>query len=146
MTLMSARQKLQRRRPTLFKSLPVPDLGFNKAERLATLLGLALRVDAGHAKPATHSNMNPLARAAATASVSYRTPLAPTQLKKFIAAGEVTDRFAPHLHALMDDAPVSLLAAVADQLDNETGIGRESVWKNYRRVARQVKSRRDIWE
>ena len=125
----------------------VPDLGLNKAERLAAVLGLALRVDEG--RPAyvrARGRMTPLARAAATASVSYKSPIAGTALKKVLATGKVPARYIPHVHAFLDDAPVSLLAAVAAQLHDETEISRDAVWKNYRNFAGEVKSKRGIWE
>lgn len=122
-----------------------PDLGLNKAERLASVLGLTLRVDASRPRFNRPPKMMPLTRAAATASVSYKTPLAGPVLKRILAAGQVPEKYIPHVHALLDDAPVSLLGAVAEQLHDEANIGREVVWKNYRSLARQVKSRREIW-
>jgi transcriptional regulator with XRE-family HTH domain len=125
----------------------VPDLGLNKAERLAAVLGLALRVDLGRAAPIrARRTMTPLARAAASASVSYRTPIAGATLKKVLASGQVPAKYLPHLHALLDDAPVSLLAAVADQLHDESKIDREAVWKTYRSLAREVQSKRGLWQ
>lgn len=44
-----------------------PDLGFNKAEKLASALGLGLRVEGNRPKPAPHRKLAPLARAANTA-------------------------------------------------------------------------------
>lgn len=124
----------------------VPDLGLNKVERLANALGLALRVDAGLPAGMPHRRMTPLVRAAATTGVSYRTTLLPTRLKHIVMAGEVPDAYAPHVHTLLDDAPVSLLASLAGQLHADTGIGRDVVWKHYRSLARQVKSRRELWQ
>jgi len=123
----------------------VPDLGLNKAERLATLLGLALRVDAGRARPACLQKMTPLMRAAATASVSYKAPLTAAKLKHILMTGRVAEDYAPHLHAFLDEAPVSLLASVADQLHDQVGLDRRAVWKIYRRLAHEVKSQREIW-
>lgn len=122
-----------------------PDLGLNKAERLAAVLGLALRVDAGRLRSDKAAQMTALARAAATASVSFRMRLARPALKRILTSGELPDKYIPHMHALLDDAPVSLLGAVAEQLHDEERLSREAVWKNYRNLARQVKSRRDIW-
>lgn len=122
-----------------------PDLGLNKAERLAGVLGLLLRVDAGRAGLKRAAKMTPLTKAAATASVSYKTRLARPTLKRILVSAELPEKYIPHVHALLDDAPVSLLGAVAEQLHDEANISRETVWKNYRNLARQVKSRRDIW-
>jgi hypothetical protein len=78
--------------------------------------------------------------------VSYKTPIAGTTLKKVLATGKMPAKYIPHVHALLDDAPVSLLAAVAEQLHDEMDISRDAVWKNYRSLAREVKSKRGIWE
>ena len=55
----------------------IPDLGLNKAERLASVLGLMLRVDVGRESQEERARMAPLVRAAAAASVSYKTRIAP---------------------------------------------------------------------
>lgn len=123
-----------------------PDLGLNKAERLASVLGLMLRVDAGRPGRDRPARMAPLVRAAATASVSYRNSIAPATLKRILLTGEASEKYIPHVSSLLDDAPVSLLSAVTEQLHAEASISREAVWKNYRSLARQVKSRRPIWE
>lgn len=78
--------------------------------------------------------------------MSYKTPLTGMQLRRILVKGEVPDKYEPHVHALLDDAPVSLLAAVAEQLHDEAHVSRDIVWKNYRNLASQVKSRRDIWK
>ena len=124
----------------------VPDLGLNKAERLASALGLALQVVDGRVTPPLRRRLTPLMRAAATASVSYRTPITAARLKKILVTGTLSIAYEPHLHALLDDAPVSLLAGVADQLHDEARIERGEVWASFRALARQVKSLRDIWQ
>jgi transcriptional regulator with XRE-family HTH domain len=124
----------------------IPDLGINKAERLAAVLGLMLCVDAGRASRKARARMAPLVRAAATASVSYKKRIAPTTLKRILATGHMSDEYMPHVSSLLDDAPASLLGAVAEQLHEEASLSREAVWKNYRSLARQVKSRRPLWE
>lgn len=142
---VAALSGLSRQTVSQLETGAVPDLGLNKAERLATLLGLALRVDAGRTKPARPGKMTPLMRAAMTASVSYRTPLTSARLKRILVTGRIPEDSAPHLHALLDEAPVSLLASVANQLHAEVGLDRHAVWKTYRRLAHEVKSRREIW-
>jgi transcriptional regulator with XRE-family HTH domain len=123
-----------------------PDLGLNKAERLAAVLGLMLRIDGGRQRRNPRARMSPLVRAAATASVSYKTRIAPTTLKRILARGQMSERYIPYISSLLDDAPASLLAAVAEQLDEEANLSRATVWNNYRTLARRVKSQRPIWE
>ncbi len=124
----------------------VPDLGLNKAERLASVLGLGLRVEPGLVTAKLRRRMSPLSRAATTAGVSYKNPINGTALKRILSSGRVPEKYIPHVHALLDDAPVSLLAAVAEQLDGESNVGRREIWKNYRSLAHEVKSKRGIWE
>lgn len=143
---VAALSGLSRQTVSQLETGSVPDLGLNKAERLAELLGLSLRVDLGFdAAPARAKKMLPLDRAAVTASVSYRSALPADELRRMLVTGQAADRYAPHLHALLDDAPVSLLAALAEQLHEENGGGRAQVWKRYRSLAQQVKSLRNLW-
>ncbi len=136
---------LSRQTVNQVESGSVPDLGLNKAERLAQTLGLRLRVDTQRTSEDSRSRLPPLARAAVTASVSYRTSIPSAALKSILVTGKLPERYVPHVFALLDDAPVSLLAAVTESIQSETSISREVIWKNYRRLAHQVKSAREIW-
>src|SRR5687767_4823944 len=105
-----------------------------------------LRVDAGRPRRETRARMTPLTRAAATASVSYKNRIPPATMKRILATGKSSEKYIPHVSSLLDDAHVSLLGALAEQRHEEENISRETVWNNYRSLARQVKSRRPIWE
>lgn len=142
---VAALSGLSRQTVNQIETCAASDLGLNKAERLASVLGLMLHVDAGRPRLNRLPKMKPLTRAAATASVSYKSRLAAPMLKRILASGKLSEKYIPHVHALLDDAPVSLLSAVAEQVHEEESISREDVWKNYRSLARQVKSRREIW-
>jgi len=78
--------------------------------------------------------------------VSYKTALGSAQLKNILLLGKAPEQYEPHIHALLDDAPLSLLAAVVDQIHEELDIDLGAVWKSYRRLAAQVRSQRDIWK
>ena len=136
---------LSRRTVNQVEISAVRDLSLAKAERLASVLGLMLRIDKGSPSRKTRTRMAPLVRAAATASVSYKKRIAPMTLKRILAAGQMSERYIPYVASLLDDASVSLLAAVAEQLHDEANLSREGVWENYRSLARQLKSRRPIW-
>lgn len=142
---VAALSGLSRQTVNQIETCAAPDLGLNKAERLASVLGLLLHVDAGRPRFNKPPKMSPLTRAAATASVSYKDRLAAPALKRILVSAKLPENYIPHVHALLDDAPVSLLGAVAQQVHDEASISREDVWKNYRSLARQVKSRREIW-
>lgn len=135
---------LSRQTVNQIESGSAPDLGLNKAERLAQTLGISLRVEPAFASPTRR--LTPLARAAATASVSYKTSITTTALKRILVTGELQERYIPHVSAFLDDAPVSLLAAVAESIQGKTTASRETIWKNYRRLALALRSRREIWE
>lgn len=124
----------------------IKDLSLKRAERLANVLGLNFQLSGGDvpARRMVH-RMTPLSRASRTASVSYRKRMAPARLRNVLVKGESAPADIPYVHALLDDAPVSLLASVADQLqDGPEGAAR--IWQNYRKLARQVKSNRDLWK
>jgi len=126
----------------------VKDLSLNRAEKLTGVLGLSLHVEQPHERQAIKlgTRMSALTRAAQTASVSYRKPLAPSRLRKVLVDGDAPLGYTPYLHALLDEAPTSLLASLAEQLHRESAMSREDLWKNFRKLAQQVKSRRDIWQ
>lgn len=124
----------------------IKDLSLNRAERLASVLGLSLHVDGMHRRHAAGSGLSPLARAARTASVSYSHPLGPDRLRDVLVGSAPPAEYRPQLHALLDEAPVSLLASVAEQLHQSESIARVDLWKRFRTLARDLKSQRDIWQ
>lgn len=113
----------------------VPDLGLNNVERLAQTLGLQLCVDTQRPRADSRSRLSSLAPGAATASVSYKTLITSADLESILVTGKLPERYIPHVFAFLDDAPVSLLAVVAEDIRGETNIGREVILKNYRRFA-----------
>jgi len=126
----------------------VANLSLNRAERLANVLGLSLQVTGRRAGDSRNANsrLPPLARAARAASVSFRDPLEPDRLRDVLRGTTPPGRYLPHLHAFLDEAPVSLLASVVGQLQDEEGTRPAHAWAQLRGLARQVKSRRDIWQ
>jgi len=120
------------------------DLSLNRAARLAEALGLSLTI--APPEEATAGKSPALDIAARTASVSYRVAMQPTQLRRMLKTGEVSPAFLPHVNAVLDEAPVSLLAQVVEQLHVEEGLERPWIWKQMRVLARQVKSSRSLWQ
>jgi len=90
---VAALSGLSRQTVNQIESGAVPDLGLNKAERLASVLGLMLRIDTGSPSRVTRARMAPLARAAATASVSYKKRIAPATLKRILATGQMSEMY-----------------------------------------------------
>lgn len=120
------------------------DLSLNRAVRLLEALGLGL--DFVSQQPAGAGKSPALEIAARTASVSYRTSIQADQLRRILKAGEVPAAFLPHLNVLLDEAPVSLLAQVVEQLHVEDGLERAKLWQQMRGLARRMNSRRGLWQ
>lgn len=88
--------------------------------------------------------MSALQKAAQTASVSFREPLTPTRLRRALTKNADVQAL-PYLLSLLDDAPVSLLAALAEELGHDAD-GTAALWQTFRNLAAQVGSRRDLWQ
>lgn len=123
-----------------------PDLGINKVDKLASALGLSLRLEVNTSAPRRRAKVAPLKRAAQSGNVSYKSELTAARLKKILVHGKAPSHLEPHVHAILDDAPVSLLASLADQVHKEANLTTTQVWSNYKRLAGQVKSKRQLWK
>lgn len=120
------------------------DLSLNRAVRLLESLGLGLDfVSHQHSRGGRSPALEIAAR---TASVSYRKPIQAQQLRHILQSGELPSAFLPHLNTLLDEAPVSLLAQVVEQLHVEEGVERPRLWQQMRALARQMKSSRGLWQ
>jgi hypothetical protein len=53
--------------------------------------------------------------------------------------------YVPRIHALLDEAPIALPERSVKQVHFDSNIAREEIWENMRKLAQQLKSRRDIW-
>jgi transcriptional regulator with XRE-family HTH domain len=129
----------------------IGNLSIAKAEALLESIGLSIRVTSATARPSAHKKAPPpsrsaLERAAATASVSYGPVLTATQLESALVSGEAPERIWPHLRALLDEAPMSLLAKVVDELHIEKGVERAYVWSQMRRLAHELRCFRLVWQ
>lgn len=128
----------------------IKDLSLTRTARLLEALGLSMAI--ATPRPRAASNAREKAKsealdiAARTASVSYRTPISPGQLREALTSGLPAPAFLPHVHALLDEAPVSLLASVVEQLHRETGLERAQMWKRMRTLAHTLKSSREFWQ
>jgi transcriptional regulator with XRE-family HTH domain len=125
----------------------IKDLSLTRAARLLEVLGLSMAI--ATPRPAVRVNekvkSDALDIAARTASVSYKTTVSAAQLREALTSGTAAPGFLPHVYALLDEAPVSLLASVVEQLHREEGVERAQVWKQMRALAHRLKSSREIW-
>ncbi len=120
----------------------IANLSLTRAERLANLLGLGLGIT-GLRPP--RGEPGALETAARTASVSFGEPMPTETLRATILRGFIAPSYIPHLRALLDEAPVGLLSAVAAQLERENDVPRKDTWKKLRQLAASLACTRDIW-
>ena len=129
----------------------IKDLSLTRAARLLDVLGLTMAIAAPRPRPASRDRDRDKAKstaldlAARTASVSYQASISAAQLREALTSGALAPAYQPHVYALLDEAPVSLLASVAEQLHRDAGVERAHVWKQMRALAHRLKSSREIW-
>lgn len=112
-----------------------------RAEQLANVLGYGLGVTGlRRAK-----DENALDIASRTASVSFGESIPPETLRDSLVRGFVPPNFIPHLRALLDDAPIGVLSAVAEQLERENDVRAKSTWQKMRQLARALGCTRALW-
>lgn len=125
----------------------IHDLSLTRAAKLLGNLGLSLAVTAPRRK--SHSQTTPkrsaLEIAARTASVSYRVSVTADQLREVFTTDCLSTDLMPHVYTLLEEAPVSLLASVVEELHLEKGVERTQFWKKMRELARRLKSSRELW-
>ena len=118
------------------------NLSLTRAERLANELGFGLGVT-GLRK--AREEANALEVAARTASVSFGEPLPPEPLRDALLRGFIPPSYIPQLRALLDEAPIGVLAAVASQLERDHGSPQKETWRNMRQLAKSLACTRPIW-
>lgn len=118
------------------------DLSSNRIERLANELGFAVGlVGVRRAK-----NNSALEAAARVASVPYATEVPTSILLDSLKEGVVPPGYIPHLRTLLQEAPVAILADVADELHQLHGVPRSDAWKRMRMLALVLKCNRRLWQ
>ncbi len=123
----------------------INDLSLTRASRLLGVLGLSMTVTTPRHLKSRDAKSSALNLAARTAGVSYRVAMSADQLRDSLSTVVVPPEFMPHVHTLLEEAPVSLLAAVVEELHEELGVDRTQVWKKMKTLAHQFKSSRELW-
>jgi transcriptional regulator with XRE-family HTH domain len=124
----------------------IKDLSVTRAEKLLDSLGLTLAVPQVHRPSRTSARRRSpaLEVAARTANVSYRPVLTSAALRKSLMSAKTTPSVFANVRALLEEAPVAMLARVVEQLHDEAGVDRTVVWQNMRTLAREMQVNRDI--
>ena len=118
------------------------ELGSGRIERLANELGFAIGL-VGTRRPQGASVM---ASAARIASVPYGSELPVGDLFDAIRNAVVPPAYIPHLRTLLQEAPVAILADIADELQRQHGVPRADTWKRMRMLASVLKCDRRVWQ
>ena len=127
----------------------IGNLSIAKAEELLESIGLSISVTSASPRPSVQTrdptSWSAVERAAATASVSYGPVLTAKQLEDALLSGDAPGHIWPHIRVLPDEAPMSLLAKVVEELQSEKGVERALVWSHMRRLAHELKCFRSVW-
>lgn len=134
---------LSRRTVSKVEGGKIDNLSLGNAENLANALGFGLGVTG--VKKASDDVSKAAETAARTASVSYADAITPETLRTSILQGVVPPGHIPQLRALLDEAPVGVLSALAQQLERENGITVHFAWQNMRRLAAALGCARQLW-
>ncbi|MBC5781374.1 helix-turn-helix transcriptional regulator [Ramlibacter sp. USB13] len=118
------------------------DLSTKRIERLANELGFAVGLVG--TRRATDSSA--LETAARVASVPYATQVPADVLAESLKEGVVSPGYIPHLRNLLEEAPVGLLANLADELHRAHDIPDADTWKRMRMLASVLKCQRRLWQ
>lgn len=135
----------------LAEELTAPGLSISHAEALLESIGLSpqavtnisrTRSTRGSARPSRSA----LELAAATAGVSDAGHFSGEELRHILLNREAPDQdIWPQLAALLDGAPMSLLARVVDEMNISGGLDRAVVWARMGELARHLNCGRAIW-
>lgn len=125
------------------------DLSLQRASRLASAVGLSVQVaglPAATRRSGGGAERNALAIAAKSASVSFREQITAMQLRRVLVSGNCPTPLQPHVLTFLDEAPVSLLADVVEQIHRAERLPREQVWKTMRDLAAHLQASRELWQ
>jgi transcriptional regulator with XRE-family HTH domain len=114
----------------------VRDLGIRKVVTLLEHLGLALAIESREPHRPDY-----VAMACTTANVSLKSALTEQELIHALVTGRVPAHRAPHLRALLDEAPVPLLQGLANEVYRWMKPGK--LEKNLRQLAGKLGASRD---
>jgi transcriptional regulator with XRE-family HTH domain len=131
---------LSRETLNLLENGLVRDLGIRKVMAILERVGLAVTLQQAHpSPPPDHVRM-----ACTTANVSFRSTLTEDELIHALMTGKVPARRAPHLRALIDEAPEHLLRGLVREAARWTRPGK--VQRNVQKLAQTLGVSRSIGE
>lgn len=135
---LAARAGLSRATVNAIENDTVPDIGARKLASLLEALGARLDVSTIPDKRSPDF----LKIAATSASVSFREPLTPSELRKILLTGRVPRRKRPHVRAVLNEAPEPLWRGLAEQVGGL--VTRDRFASNVANLARKLGSTRNL--
>lgn len=124
----------------------IGELNWAHAVRLLSVLGLSVQISNPRPTKRQREGTTPaLDVAALSASVSYRENIGGENLRTALLTTTYPRNFAPHVRTFLDEAHMSQIADVVEQLHHEAGVNRVQLWQQLRDMARAMKTVRDIW-
>lgn len=133
--------ELSRATITNLENGTLQDLSSTRVERLANSLGFAV----GLMSTGRPKHGEAMQAAARLASVPYKKELPADVLEDALTQGSVPPGFIPQLRTLLQEAPVAVLSAVADEMERERGEPRKATWARMRALAAVLKCDRPLW-
>lgn len=125
----------------------IKDLSMNRASKLLDVLGLkvVVPIPSRSREQIYLKKGGALQSAAQTASVSYREILSAEVLLQVFLDRSIPKNFKPHVFTLLEEAPISLLGALVEELHAEHHLDRADTWQQMREFALQMKTLRQFW-
>ena len=125
----------------------IEKLDWAEAIRITAQLGLNIHISNPRPTRRQMDRMKSAIDAAAiTASVSYRNSIKAEDLRAAFLTATNPPNYAPHIRTFLDEAPISQIAGVVEQLHHENDVSRNEIWQNMRKMANAAHLLRDIWQ
>lgn len=133
----------QIRSDLILRWLRIDAINIADSERIANAVGLALGVFGNWRR--REGGASAAATASRTASSSFRDPIPPDALVQALVNGVAPPEYTPHIRALLDEAPIGILADMAYELQDQLGTPPSQTWQRMRNMAASLRCLRDIW-
>lgn len=122
----------------------IQKLDWAVARRITAQLGLNIYVSNPRPTRQIERVHSALDAAAISASVSYKDSVKVEDLRAAFLTATYPKDFTPHVRTFLDEAPISQIAGVVEQLHHETSVHRIELWQRMRDMARAGCVTRDI--
>ncbi|WP_436155183.1 helix-turn-helix domain-containing protein [Polaromonas sp. LjRoot131] len=124
----------------------IGELDWAHAVRLLSVIGLSVHVSNPRSTRRQREGGTPaLEIAARSASTSFKEVLDAEDLRAALLTTTYPKNLRPYVRTFLEEAPISLIADVIEQLHHETGVNRVEFWQHMRDMAIAVNTIREIW-